>query len=195
MSKADIRREVRRRRQELNSNDQWVAACRLGSAARALRAFRCSRRIALYLANDAEISPAWILSYAQDAGKACYAPVIFGNRKDSILRFAPWDSERVWKPNRYGIPEPNVPMSTTTRPEELDLIFLPLVAFDDGGRRIGMGGGFYDRTLGARSRRRRWRRPRLIGIAHECQRVDRIPADSWDVPLDGILTDQRFIAC
>jgi len=182
-SKTEIRKEVRRRRQQLTPADQWVAACRLGTAARSLRSFSSSQRIALYLANDSEISPEWIVTYARDAGKRCYAPVIFGNRKDSLLRFAHWDLERTWKPNRYGIPEPDVPASTYVRPEALDLIFLPLVAFDSGGRRI---------ALSARARRKRWARPRLIGIAHECQRVDRIPADSWDVPLDGILTDERF---
>ena len=192
MTKSEIRKEVRRRRQQLTVAEQRIAACRLGAHARKLRAFTSSQRVALYLANDAEISPMWVVTHAQNAGKLCYAPIIFGNRKDSLLRFARWDTDRVWKANRYGIPEPDVPASTYVLPEALDLVFLPLVAFDSAGRRIGMGGGFYDRTLSARARRKHWRRPRLIGVAHECQRVDRIPADSWDVPLDGILTDQRF---
>jgi 5-formyltetrahydrofolate cyclo-ligase len=72
----------------------------------------------------------------------------------------------------------------------LDLMLVPLVGFDGACNRIGMGGGFYDRTLAYLRRRRHWRRPRLIGIAHECQRVDRIDPRPWDIPLDAVVTEQ-----
>ena len=192
MNKSDIRRLVRERRQRLTSRDQRIAARQLAINAMGLRHFSAARHMALYLANDGEISPADIVSHAQQTGRHCYAPVILGNRKDSILRFAPWDGVRPWRLNRYAIPEPAVSPLRFRRPEQLDLIFLPLVAFDAAGRRLGMGGGFYDRTLMARRLRQHWRRPHLIGIAHECQRVDEVPVDDWDVPLDGILTDQGF---
>ena len=69
---------------------------------------------------------------------------------------------------------------------------MPLVAFDEGGNRLGMGGGFYDASLASRSHRAQWGRPVLIGLAHEFQKVDALNVDSWDVPLDGILTDKTF---
>jgi 5-formyltetrahydrofolate cyclo-ligase len=53
-----------------------------------------------------------------------------------------------------------------------------------------MGGGFYDRTLAYLRIRRHWRRPRLIGLAHECQRVEAIDTGPWDVPLDGVATEE-----
>lgn len=71
----------------------------------------------------------------------------------------------------------------------LDLIVMPLAAFDASGNRVGMGGGYYDRTLAATACERGWRRPTLIGLAFEAQRVAAIPAREWDVPVDWIATE------
>ena len=67
---------------------------------------------------------------------------------------------------------------------------MPLVAFDKQGNRLGMGGGFYDRTL-ARLHEQNWQKPQLIGLAHECQKVDALPIESWDVPLKTIITPDK----
>ncbi len=75
---------------------------------------------------------------------------------------------------------------------ELDALILPLLAFDTQGQRLGMGGGFYDRSLAALRHRRRWRRPRLLGVAHGFQEVSELPREPWDVPLDGIVTEQGY---
>jgi 5-formyltetrahydrofolate cyclo-ligase len=69
---------------------------------------------------------------------------------------------------------------------------MPLVGFDANCNRLGMGGGFYDRTLAYLRLRRCWRRPLLIGIAHECQRVERLETNTWDVPLDLVVTEERI---
>ncbi len=87
--------------------------------------------------------------------------------------------------NRFGIEEP-LPGTPWINTRALDLVLAPLVAFDDHGHRLGMGGGFYDRHFGGLSD---GLRPLLIGIAHEVQRADALPAAPWDVPLDGILTE------
>ena len=73
----------------------------------------------------------------------------------------------------------------------LDLVLVPLVGFDPQGNRLGMGGGFYDRTFAYRGRRKHTSRPCLIGLAHECQRVEHLPCAGWDIPLDGVITDCR----
>jgi 5-formyltetrahydrofolate cyclo-ligase len=70
-------------------------------------------------------------------------------------------------------------------------LLLPLVGFDETGNRLGMGGGYYDRTLSYLRQRKHWRRPRLVGIAHECQKVDALAPSPWDVPLDMIVTEER----
>ena len=74
----------------------------------------------------------------------------------------------------------------------LDLVLVPLVGFDDQGTRLGMGGGFYDRSFATRLFRRYWRKPRLIGVAYELQRVAHLDRQPWDVALDGVVTEQRL---
>lgn len=94
--------------------------------------------------------------------------------------------------NRFRIWEPLVRVRDWVDPMQLDLILVPLVAFDEFGNRIGMGGGYYDQSLGYLNNRKHWRRPRIIGVAHEFQRVDRVKTDRWDVQLDAIVTDQCY---
>ena len=69
---------------------------------------------------------------------------------------------------------------------------MPLVAFDSSGHRLGMGGGYYDASLAVLQMRSHWHKPRLVGLAHEFQRIDHLAVDEWDVPLHGILTNERF---
>lgn len=183
---------MRERRRRLSNEDQIRAGRDLARQVQRVSMFNSARRVALYLANDGEIDPAGIVSLCEAQAKNVYAPVIQGNRADARLTFAPWRTIHPWVRNRYQIPEPQVSLRDHCRPEQLDLIFMPLVAFDAAGQRLGMGGGFYDRTLAARGHRKLFRKPRLIGIAHEFQKIDQIPTDAWDVPLDGILTNERF---
>jgi 5-formyltetrahydrofolate cyclo-ligase len=75
---------------------------------------------------------------------------------------------------------------------KLDVVLLPLVAFDRRGNRLGMGGGFYDRTFAPRGRGR-VSAPRLIGLAHGFQQVAELVDQPWDVPLRGVLTDSGWL--
>jgi 5-formyltetrahydrofolate cyclo-ligase len=95
-------------------------------------------------------------------------------------------------PNRFRILEPRVNARRQRKVWALDLVLLPLVGFDDTGGRLGMGGGFYDRSLAYLARRKSWRKPALLGLAHECQKVDRLAQASWDVPLAGTVTDRQW---
>lgn len=96
--------------------------------------------------------------------------------------------------NVYGIPEPRYRNRRIHHAVELDLLLVPLVGFDASCNRLGMGGGFYDHTLAHLSHARHYRRPKLIGVAHECQRVDAIERFPWDVPLDLVITETRRYA-
>jgi 5-formyltetrahydrofolate cyclo-ligase len=91
--------------------------------------------------------------------------------------------------NHLNIPEPHHRPAQRRRAGQLDLILMPLVGFDEHGNRLGMGGGFYDRSLAFRRTRRHWRKPLLIGVAFELQRCPPLPTAAWDVPLDGIVTE------
>ena len=100
------------------------------------------------------------------------------------MLFAEYTTHTTLIANRFGIDEPPANSSLCAL-EDLEVIFLPLVAFDEKGNRLGMGAGFYDKTLAVLKRR-----SLLVGLAYECQRADSIPHDVWDVRLDYVVTEQ-----
>jgi 5-formyltetrahydrofolate cyclo-ligase len=146
----------------------------------ALAAYRRARSVALYWPADGEPDVRGIEAHARARGKRLYLPVVcHGGR----MAFAPWVRGGRLRRNRYGIPEPaggrRVPAA------RLDLVFMPLVAFDAQGNRLGMGGGYYDRALAGRRRR-----PLLAGIAFACQQAEAIPIQPWDIPLTVVITER-----
>ncbi len=192
-----LRRELRNARRGIDTARQRrhaaAAARRYGRELAFLRA----RRIAFYWPADGELDPRPLLRKAYKDGKACFLPVIrtlTGTRRGGRLWFAHFRPLDPLHPNRFGIPEPTARRYRLTAPWKLDLLLIPLVGFDAECHRIGMGGGFYDRTLGYLRHRRHWRRPRLVGIGHECQRVDRIEPRPWDIALDAVVTECRIYA-
>ena len=104
------------------------------------------------------------------------------------LTFARWQQGAILHPHRYGIPEPPEPVGSSPA-GGLDLIVLPLVGWDRRGGRLGMGGGFYDRTLEEVSG------PRLLGLGHSCQELETVPLQAWDVRLDFVATDATLLDC
>ncbi len=188
----EIRLRLRQRRGSLPERLQRDHARRAAALFRASHLFLRHRRIGLYLANDGELDPAPIAANARAAGKRLYLPVLrpFSH---PALWFCDYPAQALLRPNRLGIPEPDIRRHPPVAPWALDLLLLPLVGFDADGHRLGMGGGFYDRTLAYLRQRRQWRRPLLIGLAHECQEVERLPERPWDVPLNGVLTESRLL--
>ena len=92
--------------------------------------------------------------------------------------------------DRFGIPEPVVGVKELVRARRLDLVLLPLVGFDHKGNRLGMGAGFYDRTLAFLRDRVHWKKPHAVGLAYDFQRVDGFDVDPWDIPLTAVVTDK-----
>ncbi|WP_108125763.1 5-formyltetrahydrofolate cyclo-ligase [Saccharospirillum mangrovi] len=185
--KQTLRRELRARRRALSSHQQRLAAQRLIRQVVRLPGYARVRSIALYWAMDGEIDVTPLMHRLMRDGKTVYLPVLQPQRL--ALWFRPWQPTSFMRDNRFGIPEPQ--QGRRLAPWALDWVLLPLVGFDDLGGRLGMGGGFYDRTFAARAR---WpRQPRLIGVAHQCQQVEPIPLESWDIPLAAVVTDaQRY---
>ena len=165
---------------------------RLARIAATSGVLRGARHVALYTSNDGEIDTSVLASKLRARGATVYVPVIVGLRKHRLLRFAPLDDDTPLKANRFGIPEPDISPRRFRHSRELDIVFLPLVAFDADGNRLGMGGGYYDRSLAWRQHRRAFSQARLIGVAYQFQQLDALPVESWDVPIDGILTDAMF---
>ena len=184
-----MRRELRARRRALSPQQQKSHSRSLVRLFTRSPLFLRCHRIALYLSNDGEIDPLSLGTKARRAGKKLYLPVLrSGNR--NALWFAEYRSGDKLTANRFAIDEPDIRKRKPVRPWGLDLILLPLVGFDESGNRLGMGGGFYDRTFAYLKHRRCWRRPLLVGVAHECQKLSSIEARPWDVAVDAVITER-----
>ncbi|WP_017476613.1 5-formyltetrahydrofolate cyclo-ligase [Pseudomonas sp. PAMC 26793] len=191
LSRPQLRRMLRKARRALTPSEQRQAALGLYRQLAQHPLFRRAKHISLYLPTDGEIDPRLLLRAAQRRGKATYLPVLsaWPRTKMVFQRVRPGEKLR---PNRFRILEPQVNASRQRKVWALDLVLLPLVGFDDVGGRLGMGGGFYDRSLAYMARRKSWRKPTLLGLAHECQKVERLAQASWDVPLEGTVTDKDW---
>ena len=181
----DIRRRNRALRAELDADALARAASALCARLAELPAYLEAQRLAAYFAVNGEIDLAPLIERALDAGKQVYLP----NLDRESLRFSPYFREQKMRINRYRLPEPDVGDDEMLEPRELDLVLAPLVAFDAARNRVGMGGGYYDRSFAFR-RDPGCDRPLLIGVAHELQRVDALVPEPWDVQLDMVVTDQ-----
>ncbi|KAA8557710.1 5-formyltetrahydrofolate cyclo-ligase [Pseudomonas sp. OVF7] len=191
LSRPHLRRMLRKARRALTPSEQRRAALGLYRQLAQHPLFRRAKHISLYLPTDGEIDPRLLLRAAQRRGKATYLPVLsaWPRTKMVFQRVSPGEK---LLPNRFRILEPRINACRQRKVWTLDLVLLPLVGFDDAGGRLGMGGGFYDRSLAYLARRKSWRKPTLLGLAHECQKVDRLAQASWDVPLAGTVTDKYW---
>lgn len=179
-SRASIRRRCRAARNALTASEQRQHAAIVARRFVVSRLMLSFRRFAVYAASDGELDPSPIAERVLAANKTIALPVIEPRRRLSFYRYRP---ETRLVHNRYNIPEPDTRSATYVPTAILDVVLLPLVAFDAAGMRLGMGGGYYDATFAQRLR------PMLIGLAHECQYHDELPHRSWDVPLDAVITE------
>jgi 5-formyltetrahydrofolate cyclo-ligase len=183
--KSALRNTLRQRRNCLSSTQQADAAQALSQSVLRLPHWADAQRVALYLASDGEIGTSVLADIARNQGKHLFLPIL---ANEGGLAFARWETDMTPCVNRYNIPEP--PIGAERCPAaELDVIFLPVVGWDSHGGRLGMGGGYYDRTLAGVVG------PVLVGLAHASQEVDQLPRESWDIALDYVATDARLIRC
>lgn len=188
--KNQLRSSIRQQRRQLNPSQQHQHSHYLAQQLCKHPLFLRSRRIACYLAEDGEIDPHIVIEKAWRSGKQVFLPILPPMGKS--LFFAPYRPDSELVANRFNILEPAVPHHDWIRARQLSLILLPLVAFDPTGNRLGMGGGYYDRSLQFTRHRKHWHSPHLIGLAHELQKVEQLPCESWDVPLNLIATERSI---
>ena len=180
-----LRRRLRKIRKRRSPAQRRDAERKLLKFVQRLPEFRRAKRVAAYLAVDGEIRADGLLRRARQRGKEIFVPRL---RPGSRLAFVRWSPRQPVRKNRFHIAEPIDALRLS--PRRLDLVFVPLTGFDAHGHRIGMGGGFYDRSFAFRLGPGGRPLPRLIGLAFECQRVDALPVQAWDVPLDAVLTER-----
>ena len=183
--KATLRKKLRVERRALSEQDHRHRSLAAARAIMRLRFFHAGKRVALYLPFDGESDTAALIAAAQRRGVQVFVPVI-SHRRHARLRFYPLTGATA--PGEFGISVPRLRL-TPVLPQWLDLIVVPLVGVDAKGRRLGMGGGYYDRALAFRRRRRSWKGPHLVGLAFDCQRTKLKFADAWDRRLDSLATE------
>jgi len=193
MNKRELRGALRKTRRAISPLQRQRAAENLRRQVVRSGVLLRHRRIGLYLATPEEMNLLPLLNQAAWLGKQCYVPVV-PPRFQRRLGFSRLTALPRWYANRFGIDEHWSPRPPV-RAWQLDLLFVPLVGFDAEGYRLGMGGGFYDASLGYLSRRKVWRKPLLVGVGYECQKVARVPREPWDIRLDAVVTEKSWYGC
>ncbi|SFO28879.1 5-formyltetrahydrofolate cyclo-ligase [Candidatus Pantoea varia] len=182
-----IRQQVRHLRRAMTDDQQALAAEQLAELALNYAPITTARNIALFLSVDGELNTRPLIARLWHMKKAVYLPVLHPFSPGNLL-FLRYSSDTPLHTNKLRIPEPPLDIRQLITLDQLDLMMVPLVAFDKHGQRLGMGGGFYDRTL------QNWRQHGFlpVGLAHDCQQVDSLPVEEWDVPLPAVMTPSKL---
>jgi 5-formyltetrahydrofolate cyclo-ligase len=177
-----LRQLLRQQRHNINSFNRAKFSKNLLIQVQKLVNFHHLHKVAIYLANDGEIDTKHLQNLLNILQINIYLPILVGKS----LKFAKVGKK--FKKNKYGILEPIFTQILDAK--QLDIIFMPLVGFDKNKNRIGMGGGFYDRTL-AFKQQKVFKIPKLYGLAFDCQQVKKLQAQEWDIALDAIITPSK----
>jgi 5-formyltetrahydrofolate cyclo-ligase len=189
VARRPLRATLRAKRKAVPAAERRRAAALVAKHADHTFHLRYGQRIALYASLREELDTAPLIELARNRGCRIYLPRI--ERRSGRMQFVAMGERQ--SVNHLGIAEPEGRDVIGAR--WLDIVFLPLVGFDDYGMRLGMGGGFYDRTFEFRHTRRVWRGPKLVGIAYALQRVPRLESAPHDVLLDAVVTETGVIRC
>lgn len=188
----NIRKDICAKRRHLSVKQQQIAAEQLADQLIQHTSFKHSQNIGCYLATQGELSLMPFIYACWQQNKNVFLPVL-QPRNHHPLWFAPFTQNTSLIPNRYGILEPqHSKKQRSMKLITLDSIFVPLVAFDLTGNRVGMGAGYYDRTLKHLKTRSHWRKPHLIGVGYAFQEIKSISTNTWDVPMHFISTDKAI---
>ena len=179
-SKKTLRHTHQCRRNMAPASLKQTASERIAAKILASPHYQTAQNIALYYPINGEVDLDYVWQCASAQGIHCYFPVL---NNDHTLSFLPATHDTPFYRHRLGIWQPNVSMLDAKTPDQLDILYIPLLAFDATGTRLGMGGGYYDRTLALHHS------PLLMGVAYEFQREIQLPSDPWDIPLAGVITE------
>jgi 5-formyltetrahydrofolate cyclo-ligase len=185
-SRQDIRKLIRQRRRALTSDQQLQFAEQAASRLMAYPPVLMAHTVAVFLSFDGELNTQPLIEQLWRSGKRVYLPVLHPFSLGNLL-FLHYHPQSELVINRLKIQEPKLDVRDVLPLHKLDVLVTPLVAFDEKGQRLGMGGGFYDRTL------QNWRLHKIqpVGFAHDCQRVAVLPVEEWDIPLPAVVTPSK----
>jgi len=187
--KQSIRNQIREQRNCFDRAESLRAGQLLSDQVEKNQLFAKYQNISCFLSFDGEISTQAIIARILAQTKNCFLPKLKPN-KPNRLWFMPYNTKSKMTNNRYGIAEVDLPVNRAIAVSKLEIVFMPLVAFDNAGNRLGMGGGYYDATFA--HLKNASHRPLFIGLAYESQKLEKLPCESWDLPLDGVCTEANF---
>lgn len=187
----NLRQAYRERRLALSADQQAYAALELLKQYKQSVLFRKATKVAIYLSFNGEINTTTLIEYFWSHQVRVYVPVLHPFSKGCLL-FQEYTAATKMKQNRFGIQEPKLDSRFVCPIADLDILFTPLVAFDLKGNRLGMGGGFYDRTLSGLNQNKNREKPTIVGLAHDIQATDELPTECWDIPLPHVLTPSKL---
>lgn len=182
-TRQQIRQHIRQRRRALTPEQQAQFALQGAERMMSYPPVVLAQNVALFLSFDGELDTRPLIDLLWRAGKRVYLPVLHPFSPGNLL-FLHYHPHSELVRNRLKIDEPKLDVRDVLPLSQLDVLMVPLVAFDTAGQRLGMGGGFYDRTL------QNWQAYHLhpVGYAHDCQQVDALPTAHWDIPLPAVIT-------
>ena len=184
-----IRKQIRAARRDLDSVLRDKYSAKICQRFFELTSYQDANRIAAYLAFDGEADPMELMVAAVEQNKQVYLPIIV--EKNKPLVFAPWTPATPMVKNRFNILEPRVDSADWISADQLDFVVNPLVAFDEQCNRIGVGGGFYDRTFAFLNEPETPKSVSLVGFAFELQKLPSIQPQEWDIRLDAVVTQSN----
>ena len=183
IGKTEQRKEAITARRALSSEERAVFSLQMCANISRLDAFRTARTILAYAATWDEADPAAVCELAVKLGKTVAYPVSYrGGVMDCYAPNGPED----WKDGILGLRVPDTDKARLISPEEFDLVLVPCVAFDEEKRRLGHGGGYYDRYLP------RCVNAKFVLIAFEAQKMPHIAVEEHEILMDALVTEDKI---
>ena len=184
----DIRAQIRKARRQIPANYAVQASYKISERLGESPSYQQADVLAGFLPFDGELSPLPLMDRAIQEGKRVFVPKIVSAGQP--MKFVPWTREARTVRSRLGFEEPAVDDAQAIEGSAVGFVLVPLVAFDEQLNRIGFGGGFYDRTF--EFTKLDGTGVTLMGVGFEMQKLPRITPHSWDVRLDGVVTELDF---
>ena len=183
----NLRARIKEKRKQLSDESLNLLGNHILKNIQGLISFEDHERISTYFSVNNEVDTSMLNNYLWGINKHLFLPRV----KQGRLLFSSYSKDQELSLNNYGIPEPKHINEKSIEVEQFDLMFIPLVAFDSNCNRIGMGGGYYDKTLAFKKKSEVNKKPLLIGLAYEFQKIDTIEKNTWDIPMDAIITEDK----
>jgi len=183
----NLRARIKEKRKQLSDESLKLIGNDILKNIQASISFEDHQKISTYFSVNNEVDTSELNNYLWRINKDVFLPKI----KQDTLVFSGYNKDLKLSLNNYGIPEPDHIDENLIEAAQCDLMFIPLVAFDSNCNRIGMGGGYYDKTLAFKKGSASKNKTLLVGLAYEFQKIDSIEKNAWDIPMDAIITEDK----